>query len=374
MLRKIRRHLTWKLFLSYLVVIVVGVGVLASTTQLVVPPAFQRHMASMASMMGGMGSSQETTYFANFRRAVNESLALAALASFLAAVAASLLVSWRVVVPVRAMLAASRRMATGHYAERVSVPGTIPGELDELGQLALSFNQMAATLESTEARRRDLIANVAHELRTPLASIQGYMEGLMDGVVPADATTYEKVHREAGRLQQLVQDLQELSQVEAGAFTLDLHAVPVATLVATVVTRLGLQFEEKGIDLTTDVPSDLPPVRADEDRTGQVLLNLVGNALHYTQTGASVRLTARKEGAEVHLAVKDTGTGIRAEHLPHVFERFYRVDRSRSRVGGGSGIGLTIAKHLVEAQGGRIWAESPGSGQGSTFHFTLPAA
>jgi two-component system sensor histidine kinase BaeS len=373
MLRKIRRHLTWKLFLSYLVVIVVGVAVLASTTELVVPPAFQRHMAAMATMMGGMGNSLEATYFVNFRQAVNESLALAALASSLAAVAASLLVSRRIVVPVRAMLAASRRIAGGDYAERVSVPATA-GDLDELGQLALSFNQMAATLESTEARRRDLIANVAHELRTPLASIQGYMEGLIDGVVPADATTYEKVHHEAGRLQKLVQDLQELSQVESGAFTLDLRPVSVTSLVATAVARLGLQFEEKAVDLATDVPADLPPVRADGDRTGQVLLNIVGNALHYTPGGGMVRVLARHEGTEVHLAVEDTGIGLRAEHLPHLFERFYRVDRSRSRVGGGSGIGLTIAKHLVEAQGGRIWAESPGPGKGSTFHFTLPVA
>ena len=373
MLRNIRRHLTWKLFLSYLAVIVVGGAVLASTTELAVPRAFQRHMAAMVEMMGGMGSSLELTFFANFRRAVNESLALAALASSLAAVAASLLVSRRVVVPVRAMLAASRRIAAGHYAERVSVPAT-SGDLYELGQLALSFNQMAATLESTEARRRDLIANVAHELRTPLASIQGYMEGLMDGVVPADATTYEKVHHEAGRLQKLVQDLQELSQVEAGAYALDLHPIPVAGLVAAVVARLGLQFEEKGVGLTTDVPADLLYVWADQDRTDQVLLNLVGNGLHYTPAGGQVRLWARLEGTEVHLAVEDTGIGIRAEHLPHVFERFYRVDKSRSRVGGGSGIGLTIAKHLVEAQGGRIWAESLGPGQGSTFHFTLPAA
>jgi histidine kinase len=373
MLRTVRRHLTWRLFLSHLVVIVVGVGVLASTTELAVPPAFERHMSAMGAMMGGMGSALETVYFANFRRAVNESLALAALASSLAAVVASLLVSRRVVVPVRAMLAASRRMAAGHYAERVSVPGSA-GDADELGQLALSFNQMAATLESTEARRRDLIANVAHELRTPLASIQGYMEGLIDGVVPAEAETYDKVHLEAGRLQRLVQDLQELSEVEAGAFTLDLQPLLVAGLVSTVLDRLGLQFEEKGVGLTADVPGGLPPVRADEGRAGQVLLNVVGNALHYTPFGGNVRLWARQEGAEVHLAIEDTGVGIRAEHLPHVFERFYRVDTSRSRVGGGSGIGLTIAKHLVEAQGGRIWAESPGPGRGSTLHFTLPVA
>jgi len=374
MLRAFRSHLSWKLFVTYAVVIGVGVVVLAVATQLIVPSEFQRHMMGMGAMMGGPGRGAGT-FYTTFRSAVNESLALAALASVLAAGVASLLVSRRVVVPIRAMLKASQRIADGHYDERLSLPATKrPVDLDELGQLALSFDQMAAALESTETRRRELIGDVAHELRTPLASIQGYMEGLMDGVVPADPATYERVHLEAQRLQRLVADLQQLSRVEAGVVALDLRPVPVERLVGAAVARLGRQFEEKGVALTTELPADLPSVRADEERTAQVLLNLLGNALQYTPEGGSVRLWARQENNLVHLVIQDTGVGIPAEHLPHLFERFYRVDRSRSRAGGGTGIGLTIAKHLVENQGGSIWAESAGSGLGSTFHFTLPVS
>jgi signal transduction histidine kinase len=193
-------------------------------------------------------------------------------------------------------------------------------------------------------------------------------------VLPADATTFQHIYRETDRLQRLVCDLQELSRVEGGAFDLRLLPMPVARLVEAAVARLAYQFEEKGVALTTDVPADLPPVRVDEDRIGQVLLNLVGNALQYTPAGGQVRLMAWQHGNEVHIAVMDTGIGISAEHLPFVFTRFYRVDKSRSRAGGGSGIGLTIARHLVEAHGGRIRAESPGPGGGSTFTFALPIA
>ena len=374
MLRSLRTHLSWKLFLTYAVVILVGVAVLAVSTQLVVPQEFERHMAGMGAMMGGMGRGF-AAYYTSFRRAVNESLALAAVASSIAAGLASWLVSRRVVRPIRAMLKASQRIASGHYDERLTLPAAHhPADQDELGQLAHSFDQMAAALESTESRRRELIGDVAHELRTPLASIQGYMEGLIDGVVPAEPATYQKVHLEAGRLQRLVADLQELSRVESGAVSLSPRPVSVSSLVQTAVSRLGQQFADKGVSLTTELASDLPPVLADEERTGQILLNLLGNALHYTPEGDTVRLAASREGNLVHWTITDTGIGIPAEHLPHLFERFYRVDKSRSRAGGGTGIGLTIARHLVEAQGGTIRAESAGPDLGSTFHFTLPAA
>jgi signal transduction histidine kinase len=172
----------------------------------------------------------------------------------------------------------------------------------------------------------------------------------------------------------LAQDLQELSRVEAGAFELNLEPTPVSRLVETVTARLGRQFEDKGVALQTDLPPGLPPVQVDEGRMGQVLLNLVGNALQYTPAGGWVHIHAHRLGTAVHLTVADSGIGIAPEHLLHIFERFYRVDKSRSRAGGGSGIGLTIARHLVEAQGGHIWAESPGTGLGSTFHVTLPSA
>jgi two-component system sensor histidine kinase BaeS len=313
--------------------------------------------------------------FTNFRSAVVEALTVAGLSALLAAVVVSLFVSRRVVLPVQEMMTASQRIADGHYDERVGVPGEAPpDELDELARLALSFNRMTARLEQTEARRLELIGNVAHELRTPLASIKGYMEGLIDGVLPAEVATFQQVYREADRLQRLVYDLQELSRVEAGTFELHPKPTAVARLVEFVVDRLGRQFEEKRVTLETDVSPDLPLIRADEDRVGQVLLNLVGNALQYTPSGGRVSLVARREGEKVRLSIQDTGVGISPEHLPHVFERFYRVDKSRSRAGGGSGIGLTIARHLVEAHGGQIEAASDGPGLGSTFSFTLPIA
>jgi two-component system sensor histidine kinase BaeS len=375
MLSSLRQHLSWKLFLSYLVIIVVGIAVLGTAARLAVPTAYERHLAAMAGMMGGRMQGLSTDLFDNFRKAVNEALVLAILADFGAALVVSLFFSQRIVSPVQEMMAASQRIAEGHYGDRVGVPGSArPEELDELGLLAVSFNRMAARLEKTEAMRRNLIGDVAHELRTPLSSIQGYMEGLIDGVVPANADTFQQVSREADRLQRLVHDLQELSRVEAGAFDLDLKPVPAGRLVEAVVRRLGRQFEEKGVALAVDLPTELPLVHVDEDRMDQVLLNLVGNALQYTPAGGKVTIRAQAAGEVVWLEVQDTGIGIPVEHLSHVFERFYRVDKSRSRAGGGSGIGLTIAKHLVEAHGGEIHVTSDGPGKGSTFSFALPKA
>jgi histidine kinase len=279
-----------------------------------------------------------------------------------------------VVLPVQEMMAASQRIADGHYDERVVVRGNLARqELDELARLALSFNQMAAGLEQTEARRLELIGTVAHELRTPLATIKGYMEGLIDGVLPAEEPTFQQVVHEADRLQRLVYDLQELSRVEAGAIDLHLEPRALADLVSEVTAYLRRQFDEKRVTLDVDL-GDLPPVCVDADRIKQVLLNLVGNALQYTPHGGRVVVRAHREGNRVHLSVADTGIGIPAEHLPHLFERFYRVDRSRSRAGGGSGIGLTVAQHLVEAHGGQIEAASAGPGRGSTFSVWLPLA
>lgn len=376
-LRSIRRRLGRKLFLSYLIIIVVGVVVLASATEFTIPTSFDRHMLGMQSMMGGveMGMGRDTDLFASFRAAVSESLLLAASAATVAAVVVSLLVTRRVVAPVRQMMVASRRIAEGNYAERVQVKGAPePDEMDELDQLAVTFNQMADKLERTEAMRRQLIGDVAHELRTPLSTIKGSVEGLMDGVLEPTEANLHQIYREADRLERLVGDLQELSRVEAGAFELHRKTVEVDELVSSATERLAGQFDEKGVRLEIDLAAGLPTVLADPDRIGQVLLNLLGNALQYTPSGRQVEVRARHQDQLLEIEIRDEGIGIPAEHLPHVFTRFYRVDRSRSRAGGGSGIGLTIAKHLVEAHGGRIWASSPGSGKGSSFTFTLPLA
>jgi two-component system sensor histidine kinase BaeS len=385
-----KTRLVWKLMASYLIVIFVGLATLALAAESVAPSAFDRHMMGMQTMMAGAGGMRpgtgmqllEAQLFDNFRAALSEALFWAGVTALASAIVVSVFVSRRVVTPIRQMMVASRTIAAGHYRQRVEVTSE-----DELGQLARSFNQMATTLEQTEAMRRDLIANVAHELRTPLASIKGYMEGLIDGVLPAQPDTYQQVYREADRLQRLVNDLQELSRVEAGAFELECQPLVLPDLIQQTATRLRPQFEEKGVTLNLELSSNLPPVLADEDRLSQVLLNLAGNALQYTPGGGTVTIAVTSpdstqpqlnghpsRASQLLVTISDTGLGIPPEHLPHLFTRFYRVDKSRSRAGGGSGIGLTIARHLVEAHGGHIWAESQGEGQGSTFGFTLPLA
>lgn len=361
-----------KLLLSYLIILLVGVAVTLLSVSFTARVAYDRQMMREGMRMGqGMAPPQPERalmQFANFRNAVFESLGTAALVAALVAVIVGLFLSERIVAPLRAMTHATDRIAAGHYDERVSVDGE-----DELAQLAGSFNQMTEQLEQTEAMRRRLIGDVAHELRTPLTTIKGSMEGLLDGVLQPNSETFSEILQESERLNRLVSDLQELSRVEAGAYTLDKQTVDVSSLVATAIKRLARPFEEKQVALTPSLPADLPPLHADEDRILQVLANLLNNALQHTPTGGSVTVSAQKNAEFVQFSVSDSGSGLSAADLELIFTRFYRVDKSRSRQsGGGSGIGLTIAKHLVEAHGGKIWVESPGIGLGCTFFFTLP--
>lgn len=380
MLRFVRTHLAWKLFLSYVVVVLVGIIVLATATSISAPAAFERHMAGMSGMMLSNGMSgtslpKQMDLFANYQASVTEAISLAAAAALIAAILASYLVSRQVVGPVQKMMVMSQRIADGEYKERLKLSGNVQSnQLDELDTLALTFNQMADRLEKTETMRRQLIGDVSHELRTPLAAIKGYMEGLEDGVLPATPETYQQVYSEADRLQRLVNDLQELSRVEAGAYQLNLESISPVSLIETVIKHLARQFEEKGIRIEEKLDENLPDVAADPDRILQVLTNLVGNALQYSPPGGKVIITATQEKSEIFISIADTGIGINPDQLPLIFNRFYRTDKSRTRASGGSGIGLTIAQALVKAHHGRIWAESPGEGKGSTFTFTLPAA
>ncbi len=330
-----REHLGWRLFLSYLLVLVIGIVVLDTIAEL------------------------QTT--------IRADLILATLAGILAAVAASLFTTRRILGPIQAMQRASQQIAQGDYHVRIEPPTQ-----DELGALAHSLNQMAEALERTEHRRMELLGDVAHELRTPLSSLKSSLEALVDGLLPNEPATFLSLEREVSRMQRLVYDLEELSRAEAGQLRLELRSSSLDELIGTVTERLRPQFEDKGVTLSLQLPPALPRVYADANRSIQVLLNLLGNALQYTPPGGQVALRAWCERGAALISIHDTGIGIGGEQLPHLFERFYRVDKSRARAGGGSGIGLTIAKHLVEAQGGRIWASSPGLGQGSTFTFTLP--
>ena len=378
MLSFFRTHLAWKLFLSYLIIVLVGVVVLMTATSLSVPSAFDRHLAGMSAMMSDSTMTNnaqpiETELFTSYKSAVTEAVTLAAAAALIAALLASFLISRQVVEPVQRMMAISRRIADGEYQERLKVSGNVQAnQLDELDQLALTFNQMTDKLEKTETMRRELIGDVTHELRTPLTAIKGYMEGLIDGVLPATPASFQQVYTEADRLQRLVNDLQELSRVEAGAYQLNIKSLSPYNLIDHILDHLGLQFEDKGIQLKTKLADNLPDITADKDRIMQVLTNLTGNALQYTPSGGKVILTAVLEKSEILFTITDTGIGIAPDHLPFIFNRFYRTDKSRARASGGSGIGLTIAKAIIKAHHGRIWAESSGEGQGSTFKFTLP--
>ena len=371
----LQRHFGAKLFLSYLAIIVVGVLVLIIASQFILPAAFNRHMGMMNAGMGmgngmmfGQNNDSMPQLYLDFRASFNEALLYAALAAMVAAILLSFLFSRQVIAPVQAISQATQRIADGRYDERVQVVGE-----DELAQLALRFNQMAEKLNQVETMRRRLIGDVSHELRTPLTAIKGSMEGLIDGILPANDETFQQIHAEADRLNRLVDDLQELSRVEARAYQLDIRPVDASALVRTVTKRLSPHAESKRITLDFELPPDLPQILADEDRAVQVLTNLAGNALQYTSEGGRVTISAKRIRNEIQFSIRDTGIGIPPEQLSHIFDRFYRVDKSRSRqAGGGSGIGLTIARALVEAHDGRIWVESAGEKQGSIFSFTLP--
>ncbi len=275
--------------------------------------------------------------------------------------------------PVVRLTEATRAVAKGDLGVRV--PSQYPGEL---GELAASFNLMTEELARADELRRNMTADVAHELRTPLSVIRGKLEGVLDGVYPATPEHLEPILEESKLLAHLVEDLRLLALAEAGQLTLEKRAVDVGDLLRDAQVNFGPQADDRGVTLALDLPAELPPVEADRRRISQVVGNLLTNALRHTPQGGCVTLSAalspplpgRDEGGVV-VSVSDTGTGIPAEELPYIFERFWRGEKSRSRAGGGSGLGLAIAKHLVEMHGGTITVESA-PGAGSTFRFTLP--
>ena len=381
---RIRRGLRLKLFIAFLLVIVVGVLTLLVAALALGPGLFNQVLLGMmgpgTERMADLADPQMTrmaqAIIQAFWVSATRALLISACMATVTAVAVSLFISKRVVIPLQSLLVASRRIAAGRYSERVS-----DNHDDELGALAAQFNIMAAELEAAERRRVALIGDVAHELRTPLSTIEGYLEGLLDDMVKPSVETWAVLHDEVGRLRRLVQDLQELSRAEAHQLSLHPALIAPAALIAQAKARIAPQFSEKGIRLTADAPSFLPAVRADRDRALQVLINLLGNALYYTPKGGAVSITAHLTSdlgddheSGVVFCVMDNGAGIAPENLPHVFERFFRADKARSRSLGGSGIGLTIARALIEAQGGRIWAGSEGLGRGAAFSFALPLA
>ena len=363
--RRLPRGLGAKLFLSHFLVVLVAVLTLLMAVLIIAPIIFGRFEPALL-----LGGTDDTPAEA-FGQTLLYSLLAAGVVATVAAALASLVVSRRFVEPLRHVLAATSRIASGRYGERVPVR-----DADELGELSQRFNAMARALEEAERRRMEVISDVSHELRTPLSTIRGYMEGLAEGVVEPSEETWTLLYAEFERLGRLVDDLRRLSRAEAGRLDLSLAPVSPVEAVRLAVGGMLPLFDEKRVELKSLVAGNLPSVLADVDRVVQVLSNLLSNALRHTPDGGWVVVEAEAGGDEVTFEVTDIGTGIAPEHLERIFERFYRVDKSRSRgeARGGSGVGLAISRALVEAMGGRIWVESPGLGEGATFAFTLPVS
>jgi signal transduction histidine kinase len=304
----------------------------------------------------------------SFITSVNRSLLIAIGAAGLVALLLTLLLSKSITDPIAELTSAARKMEKGDLSQRVNVK--TGGELGELGH---AFNAMADGLERLEQLRRNMVTDVAHELRTPLSNIRGYLEAIKDGVVEATPETISSLYEEAMLLNRLVEDLQELALAEAGQLRLERQPIHIGDVLEKAVVLVESQAHKKGVSVSMDIPRELPVVDADAGRMVQVMRNLLNNAVTATPPGGEIRITAREVDSKVQVCVQDNGSGIDPEHMPFIFERFYRPDKSRARKTGGAGLGLAIVKQLVEAHGGEIGIQSE-IGKGTTVTFTSPVA
>lgn len=356
-----------RLFLTHLLAALVALVALLGFAEWLAPRFYQSHIEQMVAAIGPQGHELH----ADLERGLRSTLTAAWLASLplagLLAAGTAWVVSRRVSQGVRLLAHGSRSIAQGHYHDRLPVHGR-----DELASLAQDFNRMAEALERVEQSRVELIGSVAHELRTPLAGLQGYAEALADGVLPPEQAA-GRISHEVRAMRRLVEDLSLVSRVEARAVEIRPQALDPAAALRRAAERFELVFAEQGVALRLEPCGPLPAVWGDPERLQQVLSNLLANALRHTPPGGEVGLKAEPARGGVRFSVRDTGPGIPPEHQARVFERFYRLDSARSRQDGGSGVGLTVARGLVEAMGGNMGLESE-VGRGSTFWFTLPPA
>lgn len=351
-----------RLFWSHLLASVVASACILIGVGLISPIFYNQHIDRL------VGTSPEN-------RVLRESLSQGHRRIMLLAFAASLPVALtlaagtaylearRVVTAIKKLEEGGRALAGGHYDKRLELRGN-----DELAAIAQHFNALAESLATTEKERSALIATVAHELHTPLSALQGYTEAFAENLLPLETVT-AALNRELEAMRRVTNDLLLVSRIEARGLELQLERCDSHALLVDACDRFLMLFEEKDIRLTLDALENLPPVYADYSRLLQVLSNLLSNALRYTPSGGRVVLGGRAHEETVRFWVSDSGPGIAAEHQKRIFDRFYRIDPARSRREDGSGIGLTVAKGLVEAMGGHIGLES-GAGCGSTFFFT----
>ena len=359
--------LAGRLLLAQALVLLAGALTAWTIAATVGPHLFHEHLAR-ANL--GSTSAQSLHTEEAYQSANAISLSLALLAALVAALGVSVYMTRRIGRSVATIASAASEVAGGHYDVRVPGPGLGP----EFDALASGFNQMAERLGSVERTRRRLLADLGHEMRTPLATLEAYLEALEDGVATLDDGTAELLRAQTRRLARLSEDISSVSRTEEGQIRLDLRPTQPGAVVTAAADAVADAYEAKDVHLVTEIAAGLPNLTLDPERMGQVLGNLLDNALRHTPASGTVTISAarsRKTGG-VALSISDTGEGIPAEHLPHLFERFYRVDTARDRAHGGSGIGLAIARALVEAHGGQLTATSPGTGQGSIFRILLP--
>ncbi|NYI40048.1 sensor histidine kinase [Demequina lutea] len=347
-----------RLLVSHLAVALVGVAVLVGIGMIVGDTLLSRQRR----MNGGMGMRPDTTSDA-VASILPSVLIVGGLAAVIAAGVAAILVTRSIMGPLSSIQEASRRIADGDYAQRVPTPKD-----SELAAVAHDIDALAHRLAETEARRSHLIDEVAHEMRTPLTTIKGSMEALLDEVVEPGPEVYARVADEASRLQRLAEDLSTLSRAEEHSLSLHASPIDVANVAADVAARMRTQFEHAGVALA--VEGGPGPTVGDPQRLAQVLVNLVGNALGHTGQGGKVTVTSGSDATTSWVSVADSGPGIAPEELDRIFERFYRVPDASTP--GGRGIGLTIARSLVQAHGGTLTAASKGLGHGATFTMRLP--
>lgn len=360
-----RHGIQSRLLVTNAVVVIAAIATTSTVAMVVGPPMFRRVMQDVLIP----GRTGPHPYEHTFRQATAVAVGISLAVAATTALALSWYLSRRMHRSTTELAAAATAVANGNYGIRVSPPhlGT------EFDAIADAFNTMAEQLGSVEATRKQLLADLAHELRTPVSVIDAYLESIEDGVHQLDSTTIGVLRDQTRRLARLSSDVRALTEAERDAALLDVQQVCPADVIAAAVEAFAAPYATKGVELSSDVHPRLPDLWADPQRLDQVLANLLANALRHTPAGGAVRVTAASAGESVMIRVSDDGDGIPAEHLPRLFERFYRVDSARDRAHGGAGIGLAIAKALVEAHDGRISATSPGVGSGATFTVELPS-
>ena len=324
----------------------------------------ERHMGGgMPSMGGGpMMGAREDEFLSDMRRSLWISGGLTAAA----ALGLATVIARQITGPLRRLAAATGDIARGKLDSRIESQGG-----DEIGQLSKAFNSMAEALERQEELRRSMMADIAHELRTPLSVLRGNLEAMQDGLLEPTSQQVAVLHDQSVALSRLVDDLRTLSLASAGHLELHRRPTDVSELARSVVSEVDAIARQRQVTLSVQTPPGRPHVSLDSDRIGQVLRNLIDNALRYTPPGGRIDVEVTARAKKLIVSVADTGSGIAAQDLPHVFDRFYRADGSRARATGGSGLGLAIVRQLVEAHGGQVWAQSE-QGKGSVFSFSLP--